>query len=94
MLVQVEQLLCIFSVPNNRGKFACRKNGFNILSPLFEKGKNYTQSIVFSKRHRHFSAALTCSLLEGLMNQAVSASDHEEPKGSQRRGVIAVKYHW
>lgn len=45
------------------------------------------QSIAFSKQHRLFSAALSCNLLEGLMNQPVIY----ESRRAQRRHIIAVK---
>lgn len=55
MIVQVEQLLCIFSVPNNRRKSACRKNRFNILNPLYEKGKTIRKALNFKVAQAFFS---------------------------------------
>lgn len=71
MLVQVQQLLCIFSVPNNRGKFACRKNRFSIVSLLYEKGKTICKELSFQSGTGIFTATLTCNLLESLMDQLV-----------------------
>lgn len=45
------------------------------------------QSVTFSKQHRHFSATLSCNLLEGLMSQPVIY----ESRRAQRRHIIAVK---
>lgn len=87
----MEQLLCIFSVPNNRRKFACRKNRFNILHPLYEKGKTIRKTLHFQSGTGIFQLLLlaTCWKVSWI-GLCVPLSIYEFRR-AQRRHIIAVK---